>query len=267
MEPYIVDSHCHLNYKGLKDDTDAVVARARAANVGCMLAINTKLSEYSEITDLVERYDDVFGTVGIHPHEAEREPDVAVEALVTRAEHPKIVGIGETGLDYYYDNAPRHMQQVNFRAHIKAARITGLPVIIHTRDADDDCAAILSEEMEEGAFTAVVHCFTAGPALAKVALELGLYISISGIVTFKTAKDLQAIAKDLPSDRILVETDAPFLAPVPHRGKTCEPAFVADTARFLAGLRGQDFAEFTALTTENFFRLFNKITPPVKVMP
>ena len=243
-----------------------MVDRARAAGVGCMLAINTKLKEYEEITALTERYADVFGSVGIHPHEAENEPDVAVAALVERSAHPKIVAIGETGLDYYYDNAPRDMQQRNFRAHIEAARITGMPVIIHTRDADEDCEAILRQEMAKGPFRAVIHCFTAGPAFADAALELGFYISISGIVTFKTAKELQTIAKRLPVDRLLVETDAPFLAPVPHRGKVCEPAFVADTLRFLADLRGVSADDLARETTDNFFSLFNKVKPPVKVM-
>jgi len=260
---YIVDSHCHLNYKGLIEEQGAVITRARAAGVGCMLSINTKLREYPQIVDIIEKNSDVFGTVGIHPHEAESEPDVAVQALVERATHPKIVGIGETGLDYYYDNAPRNMQQVNFRAHITAARETGLPVIVHTRDADDDCIEILSEEMKKGAFSGVIHCFTASQNLADVCLEMGLYISISGIVTFKNARALQETAKMIPPDRLLIETDAPFLAPVPHRGKTCEPAFVADTGRFLAELRGESFEDLGEQTTNNFFNLFAKIAPPM----
>ncbi len=259
---YIVDSHCHLNYKGLREDEAGVVERARAAGVGCMLAINTKLTEYDEVRIIAERYDDIYGTVGIHPHEAENEPDVAVAELVKRAAHPKIVGIGETGLDYYYDNAPRDMQQVNFRAHITAARETGLPVIVHTRDADDDCINILREEMNKGPFKGVIHCFTASQRLADACLDMGLYISISGIVTFKSAKDLQATVKTLPLDRMLVETDSPFLAPVPHRGKTCEPAFVADTAAFVAELKGLGLDELREATTENFFNLFSKATPP-----
>ncbi|WP_417460717.1 TatD family hydrolase [Kordiimonas sp.] len=259
---YIVDSHCHLNYKGLREDEAGVVERARAAGVGCMLAINTKLTEYDEVRIIAERYDDIYGTVGIHPHEAENEPDVALAELVKRAAHPKIVGIGETGLDYYYDNAPRDMQQVNFRAHITAARETGLPVIVHTRDADDDCINILREEMNKGPFKGVIHCFTASQRLADACLDMGLYISISGIVTFKSAKDLQATVKTLPLDRMLVETDSPFLAPVPHRGKTCEPAFVADTAAFVAELKGLGLDELREATTENFFNLFSKATPP-----
>lgn len=261
---YIVDSHCHLNYKGLEEEQGAVVERAREAGVGCMLAINTKLREYDEIVDIVDNYHDVFGTVGIHPHEAESEPDVAVQALLERTEHPKIVGIGETGLDYYYDNAPRDMQLVNFRAHIAASRETGLPLIVHTRDADDDCISILEDEMKQGTFPGVIHCFTASQRLADATMEMGFYISLSGIVTFKNAKALQETAKTIPLERLLVETDAPFLAPVPHRGKTCEPAFVADTARFLATLRGEEFEELSEKTTANFFNLFTKIEPPKK---
>ena len=259
---YIVDSHCHLNYKGIREQQDAVIDRARAAGVGCMLSINTKLREYDEIVAIIEKHADIFGTVGIHPHEAESEPDVAVRALTERAGHPKIVGIGETGLDYFYDNAPRDMQQVNFRGHIEASRETGLPVIVHTRDADDDCIDILSAEMAKGTFGGVIHCFTASQRLADACLEMGFYISISGIVTFKNAKELQATAKTIPSDRLLIETDSPFLAPVPHRGKTCEPAFVADTARFLAELRGESLEDLGAATTQNFFDLFSKIVPP-----
>lgn len=261
---YIVDSHCHLNYKGLKEEQEAVIERARAAGVGCMLAINTKLKEFDEIVTIVESHDDIFGTVGIHPHEAENEPDVALDALLSRAEHSKIVGIGETGLDYYYDNAPRDMQKVNFRSHIAAARETGLPVIVHTRDADEDCVAILQEEMAKGAFTGVIHCFTASQFLADAVLELGFYISISGIATFKNARDLQATVRTIPIDRLLVETDAPFLAPVPHRGKTCEPAYVMDTARFVTELKGVPFETLQQATTGNFFRLFNKAWDPAK---
>lgn len=259
---YIVDSHCHLNYKGIIEQQGDVIGRARDAGVGCMLAINTKLKEYSEIIDVVEANSDIYGTVGIHPHEAENEPDVAVDALVEKSQHPKIVGLGETGLDYFYDNAPRDMQQVNFKAHLKAAQITGLPVVIHTRDADEDCAQILTDAMEEGPFKAVIHCFTAGPELAKTALDLGLYISISGIVTFKKADELREIVSTIPLDRLLVETDSPFLAPVPHRGKPCEPAYVMDTARFIADLRGIAFEELQQTTSANFFELFDKAKPP-----
>jgi len=259
---YIVDSHCHLNYKGIIEDQQGVIERARGAGVGCMLTINTKLREYDAIVDIIEAHDDIFGTVGIHPHEAENEPDVAVQALTSRAQHPKIVGIGETGLDYYYDNAPRDMQQINFRAHIEAARETKLPVIVHTRDADDDCIDILASEIKKGEFSAVIHCFTASQRLADICLDLGFYISISGIVTFKTARALQKTAISIPPDRLLIETDSPFLAPVPHRGKTCEPAFVANTAQFLADLRGVSVQSLGEQTTQNFFDLFSKVTPP-----
>ncbi len=263
---YIVDSHCHLNYEGIIEQQDAVIERARAAGIGCMLSINTKLRQYGEIIDIVDKYDDIFGTVGIHPHEAENEPDVAVQALLERAQHPKIVGIGETGLDYFYDNAPRDMQAVNFRSHIRASRELGLPVIVHTRDADDDCINMLSEEMKKGFFPGVIHCFTASQRLADACLEMGLYISISGIVTFKSARELQASAKSIPLNRLLIETDSPFLAPVPHRGKKCEPAFVANTAEFLAELRGESVEELGEATTQNFFDLFSKIVPPVKAV-
>ena len=264
MVDYLVDSHCHLNYKGLKEDQEAVINRARDAGVGCMLAINTKLSEFDEVRAIAEAHPDIYASVGIHPHEAENEPDVAVDALLSRASHPKVVGIGETGLDYYYDNAPRDMQKRNFRNHLAAARDTGLPVIIHTRDADDDCIDIVSEEMGKGAFKGVIHCFTASQNLADAMQDLGLYISISGIVTFKNAKDLQASAKTIRADRLLVETDSPFLAPVPHRGRTCEPAYVADTASFLADLRGETTGDLRRQTTRNFFALFDKAVPPAQ---
>ncbi len=259
---YVIDSHCHLNYKGLTEQREAVIERARDAGVGVMLGINTKLKEFGEVREIAEAHPDIFATVGIHPHEAENEPDVAVEALVERAQHPRVVGIGETGLDYYYEHAPREAQKFNFRAHIEAARQTRLPVIVHTRDAEKDTAEILRDEMGKGAFKGVIHCFTASQKFAEIALDLGLYISISGIVTFKNAKDLQESARKVPLDRLLVETDAPFLAPVPHRGQTCEPAFVVDTARFVADLRGISFAELAEATTENFFRLFSKAIRP-----
>lgn len=261
---YIVDSHCHLNYRGLVEEQGGVIDRARAAGVGCMLAINTKLKEFEEIVAIVEEHGDIYGTVGVHPHEAENEPDVALEALLSLSTHPKIVGLGETGLDYYYDNAPRDMQKINFLAHISAARESGLPVVIHTRDADEDCVSILRAEMEKGAFTGVIHCFTASQFLADAVLDLGLFISISGIATFKNATDIQDTVRTIPLDRLLVETDAPFLAPVPHRGRTCEPAFVMDTARFLADLKGVSFEVLQQATTTNFFSLFSKAKAPVR---
>ena len=253
-----VDSHCHLNYKGLVEDQHNVLERARARGVGTMLNISTREREWDDIIETAEREPDVFATVGIHPHEADAHPDVDTAKLVGRAAHPKVVGIGESGLDYYYDHSDRKRQQASFRAHIRASRETGLPIIVHTRDAEDDTAKILREEMEQGPYSGVIHCFTASGEFADIALDLGLYISISGIVTFKNAKDLQAVAARLPLERLLIETDSPFLAPVPHRGKTGEPAFVADTAAFLADLRGESVEELAAATSRNFFELFAK---------
>jgi TatD DNase family protein len=254
----LADSHCHLNYEGLADQQSEVLARARASGVVAMLNIATREREWDAVLATAEREDDVWATVGIHPHEADEHPHVDTAKLVERVAHPRVVGIGETGLDYHYDHSDRDRQRASFRAHIAASRETQLPIIIHTRDAEDDTAAILREEMGKGAFPGVIHCFTASDAFADVALALGMYISISGIVTFRNAHDLQATAQRLPIERLLVETDAPFLAPVPHRGKTGEPAFVADTARFLAGLRGEDPEQLAETTRANFHRLFAK---------
>ncbi|HEX7875462.1 MAG TPA: TatD family hydrolase [Sphingobium sp.] len=255
----LIDSHCHLNYKGLIEDQRNVIERARAAGVGLMLNIATRESEWDAVLTTALNEPDVWATVGIHPHEADEHPHVDTAKLVERAAHPRVVGIGETGLDYYYDHSDRDRQQRSFRAHIAASRETGLPLIVHTRDAEDDTLAILRDEMGKGAYTGVIHCFTASGAFADAALDLGLYISISGIVTFKNAKDLQETAARLPLDKLLVETDSPFLAPVPHRGKPCEPAFVADTARFLANLRGESFDDLASATSTNFFTLFSKV--------
>ena len=252
------DSHCHLNYKGLGEQQDEVLARARARGVSAMLNIATRESEWDAVLGTAEREPDVWATVGIHPHEADRHPDIGTARLIERAAHPRVVGIGESGLDYYYDHSDRDRQRASFRAHIAAARETGLPIVVHTRDAEEDTAAILREEMGKGAYPGVIHCFTASGGFADIALELGLYISISGIVTFKNAKDLQQTAARLPIERLLIETDAPFLAPVPHRGKTGEPAFVADTAQFLADLRGEDIATLAEATAANFHTLFAK---------
>ncbi len=258
----LVDSHCHLNYKGLAEEVDQVVERGRAAGIGTFLTINTRLSEYDDILALTERFHDVYGTVGIHPHEAENEAGVAAEALIKRTRHPRIVGLGETGLDYFYDNAPRDAQITSFRAHLEAGRQTGLPLVVHTRDAEDDTLQIMTDELRKGPYKAVIHCFTGTRGFMEQMVDLGFYISISGIVTFKKAQDLQETARHIPADRLLVETDAPFLAPVPHRGKTCEPAFVADTARFVADLRGMVYEDLTRTTTDNFFRLFHKAIRP-----
>ncbi|MCT8002132.1 TatD family hydrolase [Sphingomonas sanguinis] len=254
----LADSHCHLNYKGLVEDQAAILSRARDRGVTAMLNISTRESEWDAVIATAEREADVWATIGIHPHEADAHSHVDTAKLVERAAHPRVVGIGESGLDYYYDHSDRERQQASFRAHIAACRETGLPLVVHTRDAEEDTAAILADEMGKGAFPGVIHCFTASGDFADKALSLGFYISISGIVTFKNAKELQATAARLPLDRLLVETDAPFLAPVPHRGKTGEPSFVADTAAFLADLRGESLDALTRATAENFHRLFAK---------
>tara|TARA_R110001599_G_scaffold26390_11_gene93109 strand:- start:888 stop:1664 length:777 start_codon:yes stop_codon:yes gene_type:complete len=257
----LVDSHCHLNYKGLVEEQPAVLERARQSGVTAMLNISTRESEWRDIVATAEREKDVWSSIGIHPHEADSHPDVDLAKLVGEAAHPRVIAIGETGLDYYYDHSDRERQRQSFRTHIHAARETGLPIIVHTRDAEADTAAIMAEEMEQGAYSGVIHCFTASEEFAQKALALGFYISISGIVTFKNAKDLKETAAKLPADRLLVETDAPFLAPVPHRGKTGEPAFVADTARYLAELRGEDYTDLCETTGRNFYQLFTKARP------
>jgi len=254
----LIDSHCHLEYKGLVEDQLGVLSRARAAGVGGFLSISTRQREWDKVIGTAARESDVWASVGIHPHEADSHADLGEAALLEAAEHPRVIAIGETGLDYYYDHSDREMQKALFRRHISAARKTGLPLIVHTRDAEDDTYAIMAEEMEQGAYPALIHCFTASADFARKVLDLGLTISLSGIVTFKNAKDLQAIAAELPEDRVLVETDAPFLAPVPHRGQTCEPAFTADTARFVANLRGVGADALAVSTTRNFTRLFAK---------
>lgn len=254
----LIDSHCHLEYKGLVEDRQGVLSRARAAGVSGFLSISTRQSEWDQVIGTAEAENDVWASVGIHPHEADQHADLGEAALLARADHRKVIGIGETGLDYYYDHSDRAMQQALFRRHISVSRETGLPLIVHTRDAEEDTIAIIGEEMGKGAFPALIHCFTASAGFARQMLDLGLYISLSGIVTFKNAKDLQAIASEIPEDRLLVETDAPFLAPVPHRGQVCEPAFTADTARFVAELRGVAVDALAQSTTENFFRLFRK---------
>ncbi|WP_298671330.1 TatD family hydrolase [uncultured Sphingomonas sp.] len=254
----LADSHCHLNYKGLVEDQQAVLERARARGVTAMLNIATRESEWDDVLATAEREADVWATVGIHPHEADQHPHVDAAKLVARVAHPRVVGVGETGLDYYYDHSDRDRQQSSFRAHIAAAREAGVPIVVHTRDAEEDTAAILRDEMAKGAFTGVIHCFTGTGAFADIALDLGFYISISGIVTFKSARDLQETAARLPIERLLIETDAPFLAPVPHRGKAGEPAFVADTAAFLAQLRGDNITFLQNVTAKNFHSLFNK---------
>ncbi len=258
----LVDSHCHLNYKGLLEQQEGVIARAKNAGVGAMLNISTREREWDEVVGLAETYPHIWASVGIHPHETDAHIGIDAEKLVLYAANPRVVAIGETGLDYYYDHSDRAQQRASFREHICAARQTGLPLIVHTRDAEQDTLEIMAEEMGKGVFSGVIHCFTASQEFADKSLELGLYISISGIVTFKNAAELQNTAKSIPINRLLVETDAPFLAPVPHRGKTGEPAFVADTARFLSELRADSFASLATATTDNFFRLFSKAERP-----
>lgn len=254
----LIDSHCHLEYEGLVEDQQGVLARAREAGIGGFLNISTRQREWDPVVGTAAREDDVWASVGIHPHEADAHADLGEAALLEAAGHPKVIGIGETGLDYYYDKSDRDTQQALFRTHISVSRQTGLPLIVHTRDAEADTARILSEEMGKGAFPALIHCFTASAEFAREVLGLGLTISLSGIVTFKNAKDLQAVAASLPEDRLLVETDSPFLAPVPHRGRPCEPAFTADTARFVADLREVTPEKLAETTTRNFFALFRK---------
>ncbi len=252
----LIDSHCHLNYAGLVERQSEVLDAARARGVGGFLNISTRQSEWGDILATAERHGDVWASVGVHPHEADAHPDLGATALVEGTAHAKVVAIGECGLDYYYDKSDRGAQRARFAAHIEAARMTGLPLIVHTRDAEEDTAAMLGAATREGGVTGVLHCFTGSADLARQALDFGFFISLSGIVTFKNARDLQDTAKQVPLDRLLVETDSPFLAPVPNRGKTCEPAFVADTAAFVAELRGEQPEALAEATTANFFRLF-----------
>jgi TatD DNase family protein len=254
----LIDSHCHLEYEGLAEDQPGVLERARAAGIGGFLNISTRRSEWDRVVGTAEREPDVWASIGIHPHEADQHADLGEAALLEASVHPKVIGLGETGLDYYYDKSDRQVQQALFRTHIAVSRQTGLPLIIHTRDAEDDTVAILEDELGRGAFPALIHCFTATGAFGRRVLELGLTISLSGIVTFKNARELQDFVPEIPADRLLVETDSPFLAPVPHRGRPCEPAYVADTARFVAGLRGESVETLAENTTRNFFGLFKK---------
>ena len=258
----LVDSHCHLDFPDFADTLEAVIARARAADIGRIVSISTKVAKHDALVCIAERFPDVFCSVGTHPHHAHEEPDVTTAALVARTRHPKVVAIGEAGLDYHYDFSPRDAQERGFRRHIAAARETGLPLVIHAREADDDVARILEEESGQGPFLAVLHCFTGGRDLARRAIALGLSISFTGILTFKTSTELRAIAAELPADRILVETDAPYLAPGKFRGKRNEPAYVVETAKVLAETRGVSFDDIARQTTDNFFRLFSKVPRP-----
>ncbi len=257
----LIDSHCHLDFPEFEAERDAVVARARAAGVGRLVTISTRVGRHDALCALSDAYPDVFFTVGTHPHQAGDEPDIAAERLVELARHPKCVGIGEAGLDYHYDRVERGLAARVFRTHIAAARLSGLPLVIHARDADADVAAILRDEVGQGAFTAVLHCFTGGRALAETGLDLGLFLSFSGVLTFKGSEALRDLARDVPLDRLLVETDAPFLAPVPHRGKRNEPAFVARTAAVLAELKNVSPDALAEATSRNVLRLFSKMPP------
>jgi TatD DNase family protein len=258
----LVDSHCHLDFPEFAPELDAVMNRAKDAGVGICVTIGTTLAKFPRVRAIAEQFENVFCSVGIHPHEAKTEPLADAGPLIERAQHPKVAGIGETGLDYYYGHSPREMQIANFRAHIAAARETKLPLIVHTRDAEDDTIAILRDEMEQGSFTGLIHCFTGTGRLAEAALDLGFGISVSGIATFKKSEELRAVLKDVPLERLLVETDAPFLAPMPHRGKRNEPAFVAHTAAALAELKGISGDEIAGATTDNFLRFFTRVPRP-----
>jgi TatD DNase family protein len=259
----LIDSHCHLDFPDFSGELDAIIGRARAVGVGRMVTISTRIKRHGDLLGIAERYDDVFCSVGTHPHNAHEELDVTIDEIVHMTEHRKVVAIGEAGLDYHYDYSPRDAQERGFRNHVAAARATGLPLVIHSRDADDDMARILEEEMGKGAFKAVLHCFTGGRVLAERAIALGLSISFTGIVTFKKSDELRAIAAALPSDRILVETDAPYLAPGRYRGKRNEPSYVTETAKVLAETRGASTDELARQTTDNFFRLFSKTPRPM----
>jgi len=258
----LVDSHCHLDFPDFSDERDAIVARALEAGIGRMVTISTRVKKFPQVLEIAEAFETVYCSVGTHPHNADEELDIAADDLVRLSEHPKVVAIGEAGLDYHYDKAPRAAQAQGFRTHIEAARRTGLPLVIHARAADDDMAAILEEETGKGAFPFILHCFSSGRSLAETGVALGGYVSFSGILTFRNSAELRAIAADVPHDRLLVETDAPYLAPVPFRGKRNEPSFVVQTAKVLAETIGVGEEKVAELTTDNFFRLFKKMPRP-----
>lgn len=255
----LVDSHCHLDFPDFADDLDGIVSRAGKAGVGRMVTISTRVKKLPQLLAIAERFPNVYASVGTHPHNAGEERGITTAEIVAQSRHPKVVAIGEAGLDYFYDKSPRDAQAEGFRVHVAAARETGLPLVIHSRDADDDMTRMLEDEMRNGVFTAVLHCYTGGRTLAMRAAELGLYVGFTGILTFKKSDDLRAIAAELPADRILVETDAPYLAPGPYRGKRNEPAYVVETAKTLAATRGVSYDAIAHQTTENFFRLFSKV--------
>lgn len=258
----LVDSHCHLDFPDFAEELDAVIGRARAAGILRIVTINTRIGQFDQVRAIADRFEDVYCSVGTHPHNAAEEPDVETADYVAIAAHPKVVAIGEAGLDFHYDKSPRDQQAAGFRKQIAAARDTGLPLVIHTREAEAETEAILRDEMAKGRFDAILHCYSSGAGLARAGMELGLYISFSGILTFRRSEELREIAAFIPAERLLVETDAPYLAPVPHRGHRNEPAYVAETAKVLADVRGVSFEELSHVTTGNFFRLFGKVPPP-----
>jgi TatD DNase family protein len=258
----LVDSHCHLDFPDFASELDAVVARAAGAGIGRMVTISTRVRRLNELLAIAGRYDNVYCSVGTHPHHADEEDGILPDELIALTRHPKVVALGEAGLDYFYEHGSREAQARGFRAHIAAARETGLPLVIHTREADEDCGRILEEEIAKGPFRAVLHCYTGGRELAMTAIALGLSISFTGILTFKKSEALRALAAELPADRIMVETDSPYLAPGKFRGKRNEPAYVVEIAKMLAETRGVSFEDVSRQTTENFFRLFSKVPPP-----
>jgi TatD DNase family protein len=258
----LIDSHCHLDFPDFADDLAGIVARAEASGVGRMVTISTRVKRLPELLAIAERFPNVYCSVGTHPHQADEEDGISADELVKLAQHPKVVAFGEAGLDYFYEHGSRDAQERGFRTHIAAARETGLPLVIHTREADEDCGRILEDEMKRGAFRAVLHCYTGGRELALKAIDLGLLISFTGILTFKKSQSLRDLAAELPADRIMVETDSPYLAPGKYRGKRNEPSYVVETAKVLAETRGVTFDEIARQTTENFFRLFGKVPAP-----
>jgi TatD DNase family protein len=262
LNEMLVDSHCHLDFPDFASDLDDIVARAKAAGIGRILTISTRVKRLDALLAIADRFPDVYCTVGTHPHQADEEDGISTQELVELSSHPKVVGFGEAGLDYFYQHGSREAQERGFRNHIAAARATGLPLVIHTREADDDCGRILEDEMAKGAFRAVLHCYTGGRELAMKAISLGLFISFTGILTFKKSESLRELAAELPADRIMVETDAPYLAPGKHRGKRNEPAYVIEIARVMAEARKVSLEEISRQTTENFFRFFSKVPPP-----
>jgi len=260
-QPLLVDSHCHLNFPDFKGDLDGIIANAQDNGVGVMQTICTKISEFPEVISVAEKYENIYASVGVHPHEADKEK-TSVDELIKLADHPKVIGIGETGLDYYYEHSKRSAQQESFLSHIEAARQSGLGLIVHSRDADEDTINILQKEMKKGPFNALIHCFSSSKELAEKSIDLGMYISISGIITFKKSEELREIVKDLPLERLLVETDAPYLAPIPYRGKRNEPAYTRYTAELIADIKNVSYESVAEITTNNFFTLFNKAKKP-----